>query len=71
MSGPRVVCTLDSLLERRGMSLVELSKRVGVSAVNLGVLKNNRARAVRFTTLAAVCMELECTPGELFSVSPV
>lgn len=67
--GPhRVVCHLDSLLEERGLTLTELSMRVGVSAVNLSVLKNDRARAVRFSTLTALCDALGCQPGDLFSV---
>ena len=64
----RVVCHLDRLLEARGLTLVELSERVGVSVVNLSVLKNDRARAVRFSTLAALCDALDCQPGDLFSV---
>lgn len=63
-----VVCHLDRLLEARGMTLAELSNRVGVSQVNLSVLKNNRAKAVRFSTLVAICGVLGCQPGELFSV---
>ena len=66
----RVACHLDRLLETRGMTLVELSERVGVSVVNLSVLKNDRARAVRFSTLAALCDALDCQPGDLFSVPP-
>jgi putative transcriptional regulator len=58
-------CRLDELLEQRGMTLTELSKRVGVSLVNLSVLKNDRARAIRFSTLAAICAVLECQVGEL------
>ena len=65
----RVVCHLDRLLDERGMTLVELSDRVGVSVVNLSVLKNDRARAVRFSTLTAICDALECQPGDLFSVT--
>lgn len=64
---PRIVCHLDVLLERRGITLRQLSEQVGVSVVNLSVLKNNRARAVRFSTLAALCEALDCQPGELFS----
>ncbi|MGY2067414.1 helix-turn-helix domain-containing protein [Blastococcus sp. SYSU DS0619] len=66
----RVVCHLDRLLDERGMTLVELAERVGVSVVNLSVLKNDRARAVRFSTLTAVCDALGCQPGDLFSVTP-
>jgi putative transcriptional regulator len=58
---------LDQLLEQRGMTLTELSARVGVTVVNLSVLKNGRARAVRFSTLERLCEVLECQPGELIS----
>ena len=63
-------CHLDDLLSRRGMTLTELAGRVGVSVVNLSVLKNDRARAVRFSTLTAICDALGCQPGDLFSVAP-
>ncbi len=66
-----VACHLDRLLEARGMTLVELSERVGVSVVNLSVLKNDRARAVRFSTLTSLCDALDCQPGDLFSVRDV
>jgi putative transcriptional regulator len=65
----RVLCHLDALLEKRGLTLIELSSLVGVSVVNLSVLKNDRARAVRFSTLTALCDALGCQPGELLSVS--
>ncbi|GAB3741413.1 helix-turn-helix domain-containing protein [Nocardiopsis nanhaiensis] len=58
---------LDKLLAERGMTLTELSERVGVSVVNLSVLKNGRAKAIRFSTLAALCRELDCQPGDLIS----
>ncbi len=61
----RVHCRLDELLEARGMTLVELSRQVGVSVVNLSVLKNDRARAIRFSTLTAICEALDCSVGEL------
>jgi putative transcriptional regulator len=61
-----IACRIDELLVERGMTLTELSRRVGVTFANLSVLKNNRARAVRFSTLAALCRELDCTVGELF-----
>ncbi|RUR03524.1 helix-turn-helix domain-containing protein [Labedella endophytica] len=60
-----VHCRLDELLAERGMSLTELSKRVGVSIVNLSVLKNDRAKAIRFSTLTAICEVLDCEIGEL------
>jgi putative transcriptional regulator len=58
-------CRLDELLADRGMTLTELSKRVGVSLVNLSVLKNDRAKAIRFSTLVAICEVLECQVGDL------
>lgn len=64
----RILCHLDELLEAKGMTLTALAEEVGVSLVNLSVLKNNRAKAVRFTTLTAICDALGCTVGELFSV---
>lgn len=64
----RIVCHLDDLLDRKGMTLTALSEVVGVTPVNLSILKNNRAKAVRFETLTALCDALECQPGDLFSV---
>ncbi len=64
----QVCCHLDRLLAERGMTLAALSDVVGVSVVNLSVLKNDRARAVRFSTLSALCEALRCQPGDLFSV---
>lgn len=58
-------CRLDELLEKRGMTLTRLSELVGVSIVNLSVLKNDRARAIRFSTLLAICEALECEVGDL------
>jgi putative transcriptional regulator len=56
---------LDKVLAERGITLTELAQRVGVTVVNLSVLKNGRARAIRFSTLAALCRELNCRPGDL------
>ena len=61
---------LDVMLARRKMTLTQLSERVGVTLVNLSILKNGRARAVRFTTLAAICHELDCQPGDLLEYEP-
>ncbi|SIO84317.1 helix-turn-helix transcriptional regulator [Nocardiopsis sp. JB363] len=61
---------LDKLLAARGMTLTELSARVGVTVVNLSVLKNGRAKAIRFSTLAALCRELDCQPGDLIGHDP-
>jgi len=58
---------LDELLAARGMTLSELSERVGVTIVNLSILKNGRARAIRFSTLTKLCEVLECQPGDLLS----
>lgn len=63
--GIRIVCSLDEVLLARGMTLTELSERVGVTIVNLSVLKNNRAKAIRFSTLAALCEALQCDVGDL------
>jgi putative transcriptional regulator len=56
---------LDKVLADRGMTLTDLAERVGVTIVNLSVLKNNRAKAVRFSTLGAICRELGCQPGDI------
>jgi putative transcriptional regulator len=63
-----VVCRLDRLLEERGMTLAALAEAVGVTVVNLSVLKNNRAKAVRFSTITAICEVLQCELGEVLSV---
>ena len=56
---------LDVMMARRRMSLNELSERVGITIANLSILKNNKAKAVRFSTLDAICRELQCTPGDI------
>jgi putative transcriptional regulator len=58
-------CRLDELLEQRGMTLTRLGELVGVSIVNLSILKNDRARAIRYSTLAAICAALDCEVGDL------
>jgi len=58
---------LDVMLAKRKMSLTELSNRVGITIANLSILKKGKGRAIRFTTLEAICKELECQPGDLFS----
>jgi putative transcriptional regulator len=67
----RIHCRLDELLVERGMTLTQLSALVGVSIVNLSVLKNDRARAIRYSTLTAICDALECEVGELIVVLPL
>ena len=64
----RVRCNLDEVLRRRKMTLTRLSTLTDISLVNLSVLKNDRARAVRFSTLVALCDALSCQPGDLFVV---
>jgi putative transcriptional regulator len=58
-------CRLDELLEKKGMTLTRLSEIVGVSIVNLSILKNDRARAIRYSTLAAICEALDCEVGDI------
>lgn len=66
----RVQCRLDELLAERGLTVTALAERIGVTVVNISVLKNQRAKAVRFSTLTALCDALECQPGDLFAVAP-
>jgi putative transcriptional regulator len=61
---------LDRLLLERRMSLTELADRVGVTIANLSILKTGKARAIRFSTLGALCRELECQPGDLVVFEP-
>lgn len=61
---------LDRLLAERRMSLTELADRVGVTVANLSILKTGKARAVRFSTLSALCRELDCQPGDLLGFVP-
>ena len=66
--GHRVLCHLDELLAARGMPVAALADAVGVTPVNISVLKNDRARAIRFSTLTAICDVLGCQVGDLLSV---
>ncbi|MGW0886267.1 helix-turn-helix domain-containing protein [Streptomyces sp. NPDC002671] len=68
--GHAIQVHLDRLLEERGMTLAELAVRVGVTNVNLSILKNGRAKAIRFTTLTRLCEVLDCQPGDLLSHRP-
>ena len=63
-----ILVRLDRVLLERRMSLTELADRVGLTLANLSVLKNGRARAIRFSTLSALCNELRCQPGDLMTV---
>lgn len=67
-TGHAVEVHLDRLLAERGMTLAELAQRVDVTVANLSILKNGRARAIRFSTLTRLCHELGCQPGDLISV---
>jgi putative transcriptional regulator len=61
---------LDRLLEQRGMTLTELSERIDLTLANLSILKTNKARAIRFSTLEALCRELDCEPGDILEYEP-
>lgn len=61
---------LDQVLAERGMTLTELSAQVGITVVNLSVLKNGRAKAIRFSTLSRICDVLQCQPGDLITHDP-
>ena len=60
-----IVVNLDVMMARRKMSLNELSERVGITIANLSILKTGKAKAVRFSTLDAICRVLDCTPGDI------
>ena len=61
----RIVVKLDDLLHARRMTLTDLAERVGLTLANLSILKTGKARAIRFSTLEAICRELDCQPGDL------
>ena len=65
-----IIVNLDVMLARRKMSLSELSERVDISIVNLSILKTGKARAVRFSTLEAICRALDCQPGDILEYVP-
>ena len=65
-----IVVNLDVMMAKRKMSLNELSRRVDITLANLSILKNNKAKAVRFTTLEAICKALDCQPGDILEVVP-
>ncbi|MDR0514251.1 MAG: helix-turn-helix transcriptional regulator [Coriobacteriaceae bacterium] len=60
-----ILVNLDVMLAKRKMSLTELSEKVGVTMANLSILKTGKAKAIRFSTLAAICKELQCQPGDI------
>lgn len=65
----QIVVNLDVMMAKRKISLSELAKRVGITNANLSILKNNKAKAVRFSTLEAICKELKCQPGDILEYS--
>ena len=60
-----IIIKIDELLAEKNMSVTELSQKVGITIANISVLKNKKARAIRFTTLDAICKALECQPGDI------
>lgn len=64
-----IIVKLDELLHARRLTLSELSDRVGITLANLSILKTGKAKAIRFSTLEAICRELDCTPGDLLDWS--
>ena len=65
-----IIINLDVMLAKRKMSLTELAEKVGITLANLSILKNGRARAVRFSTLEAICAALHCQPGDILEFKP-
>ena len=65
-----IIVNVDVMLARRKMSSGELAEKVGISAANLSILKTGKAKAVRFTTLSALCKALDCQPGDILEYSP-
>ncbi len=62
-----IITNLDVMLAKRKMSLTELSERIGITMANLSILKKGKAKAIRFSTLEAICEVLECQPGDILS----
>ncbi len=65
----KIIVNLDVMMARRKISLSELAERVGLTQANLSILKTGKAKAVRFSTLEAICRELECQPGDILEYS--
>ena len=65
-----IVTNLDVMLAKRKMSLTELSERIGITMANLSILKKGKAKAIRFSTLEAICEVLECQPGDILAYVP-
>lgn len=60
-----IIVNIDLMLAKRKMSVTELAQKVGITMANISILKNGKAKAIRFSTLAAICKALECQPGEI------
>ncbi len=60
-----IIVNLDVMMAKRKISLTELAERIGITQANLSILKNSKAKAIRFSTLEAICKELSCTPGDI------
>ena len=65
-----IIVTLDDMLHRRRMTLTELSEKIDLTLANLSILKTGKARAIRFSTLEAICQALDCQPGDLLAFAP-
>ncbi|MCY6371102.1 helix-turn-helix domain-containing protein [Clostridium ganghwense] len=65
-----IIVNLDVMMAKRKISLSVLAERVGITNANLSILKNNKAKAIRFTTLEAICRELDCQPGDILEYVP-
>lgn len=65
-----IIINIDVMMAKRKMSLSELSERVDITPANLSILKNGKARAIRFSTLEAICRELDCQPGDIIEYRP-
>lgn len=65
-----IVINIDVMLAKRKMSVTELSEKVGITMANLSILKNGKAKAIRFSTLAAICEALDCQPGDIIEYQP-
>ena len=66
----KIVVNLDVMMAQRKMSLGELAQKVDITMANLSILKNNKARAIRFSTLEAICQALDCQPGDILEFVP-
>lgn len=65
-----IIINLDVMLAKRKMSVTELTERVGITMANISILKNGKAKAIRFSTLAAICQALDCQPGDILEYRP-